>query len=58
VCDAKADLVFLLDASSSVQEQYFRFILEFVIGLLKDADIDGGSMRVGAVPFSRLSGHV
>ncbi len=50
-CIAKADLVFLLDSSSSVGSENFRDMLDFVAGVLQDADIDDGQIRVGAMTF-------
>ena len=46
------DLVFLLDASSSVGAEDFQNVLTFVKHLLQDADIDDGQARVGLLSFS------
>ena len=51
-CDAKADLVFVLDASASVGEPNFRKVLSFVTGMLADASIDSGRMRIGLLTYS------
>ncbi len=51
-CNAKADIVFILDSSSSVGPQNFRKVLDFVTGILHSADIDGGSVRAGVMTFS------
>ncbi len=50
-CIAKADLVFLLDSSSSVGRTNFNNMVDFVAGVLQDADIDDGQIRVGAMTF-------
>ncbi|KAK0067182.1 collagen alpha-3(VI) chain-like isoform X4, partial [Biomphalaria pfeifferi] len=53
ICDrAKLDLVFLLDASTSVTEPNFELLKDFVKDFLLDADIDGGNVRVGVVIYS------
>ena len=49
---AKIDLVFILDASTSVTEANFVLMKDFVKDFLKDADIDGGNVRVGIVIYS------
>lgn len=49
---AKLDLVFVLDASTSVTEPNFELLKEFVKDFLLDADIDGGNVRVGVVIYS------
>ena len=50
-CIAKADMVFVLDSSSSVGRQNFKRMLDFVEGVLKDADIDDGQIQVGSMTF-------
>uniref|UniRef100_A0A2C9LZH0 VWFA domain-containing protein n=1 Tax=Biomphalaria glabrata TaxID=6526 RepID=A0A2C9LZH0_BIOGL len=50
--EAKLDLVFVLDASTSVTEPNFELMKDFVKDFLLDADIDGGNVRVGVVIFS------
>ena len=49
---AKADLVFVLDASGSVTSNNFDLMKDFVKNFLSDADIDGGNVRVGMIVFS------
>ncbi|KAK6961153.1 collagen alpha-3(VI) chain-like isoform X4, partial [Biomphalaria glabrata] len=49
---AKLDLVFVLDASTSVTERNFELLKDFVKDFLLDADIDGGNVRVGVVIYS------
>ena len=46
------DLVFLLDASSSVGGEDFQNVLTFVAHLLKEAEIDNGQVRVGLMSYS------
>ena len=50
-CDASADITFILDASSSVGIPNYARALEFIIGVLADADIDGGKVRVALASF-------
>ena len=51
-CDANADIVFVLDSSSSVGPPDFQKTLDFLVGMLRDANINGGNIRVGAISFS------
>ena len=44
-------MVFLLDSSSSVGRPNFHDMLDFVVGVLRDADIDDGQIRIGAMTF-------
>ena len=46
------DLVFLIDASTSVGARNFARILEFVKTFLGFADIDSGQVRVGVAVYS------
>ena len=50
--DAKIDLVFVLDASTSVTEPNFQLMKDFVADFLFIADIDGGNVRVGVIIYS------
>ncbi|KAK7502428.1 hypothetical protein BaRGS_00006381, partial [Batillaria attramentaria] len=50
--DAKIDLVFILDASTSVTEPNFELMKDFVKDFLFVADIDSGNVRVGVVIYS------
>ncbi|XP_076459446.1 LOW QUALITY PROTEIN: uncharacterized protein LOC143292771 [Babylonia areolata] len=52
-CDkAEIDLVFVLDASTSVTEPNFQLMKDFVKDFLFIADIDSGNVRVGVVTYS------
>ncbi|CAG5136834.1 unnamed protein product, partial [Candidula unifasciata] len=51
-CDARIDLVIVLDASTSVTEPNFLLMKNFVKDFLQDADIDGGNVRVGVIIYS------
>ncbi|XP_069108494.1 cartilage matrix protein-like [Argopecten irradians] len=46
------DLVFVLDSSTSVGDENFRRMLEFVKDILLLADIDSGNVRVGLLIYS------
>lgn len=50
--DARIDLVFVLDASTSVTEPNYLLMKDFVKDFLDDADIDSGNVRVGVVIYS------
>ena len=50
-CRAKADMAIILDSSSSVGVANFRKVLNFVVGLLQDANIDNGRVRVALMTF-------
>ncbi|KAK3783391.1 hypothetical protein RRG08_001851, partial [Elysia crispata] len=50
--DAKIDLVFVLDASTSVTEPNFELMKDFVKDFLYEADIDSGNVRVGVIIYS------
>ena len=49
---AEVDIVFVLDASGSVKSENFDKMKDFVKNFLSDADIDGGSVRVGINVYS------
>ena len=52
-CDqAEVDLVFVLDASTSVTEPNFQLMKDFVKDFLFIADIDSGNVRVGVIIYS------
>ena len=51
-CGAKVDMVFVLDASTSVTEFNFQVVKDFLIDFLSEASIDDGSVRVGIITFS------
>ena len=42
----------MLDSSSTVGEENFRTMLEFLVGVLETADVDSGAVRVGVMSFS------
>lgn len=46
------DLVFAFDSSTSVKRENFLLMLNFAKDVLRDADIDSGSVRVGALVYS------
>ncbi|XP_033728444.1 collagen alpha-1(XII) chain-like [Pecten maximus] len=46
------DLIFVLDSSTSVGDDNFRRMLEFVKDILLLADIDSGNVRVGVLIYS------
>ena len=50
--DARIDLVFVLDASTSVTEPNFELMKDFVKDFLYEADIDNGNVRVGVIIYS------
>ena len=52
VCENKADVVFVLDASGSIGEANFNTIKTFVAGLAQDLDVDSGRVRVSLITFS------
>lgn len=47
-----ADIVFLVDTSTSVSEANFRKIINFIKHFLTEADIDRGAVRVGVAIYS------
>ncbi|KAH3749755.1 hypothetical protein DPMN_184266, partial [Dreissena polymorpha] len=49
---AKTDLVFILDASTSVTDANFQKMRDFLKEFLSNADIDSGSIRVGINLYS------
>ncbi|XP_055959255.1 collagen alpha-1(XII) chain-like [Patella vulgata] len=50
--NTRLDLVFVLDASTSVTEPNFKLMLDFLKDFLQVANIDGGNVRVGVVIYS------
>lgn len=48
----EADLYFLIDGSTSIQEKDFEQIKEFMLEVIKMFSIGPGSVRVGAVQYS------
>lgn len=49
---SKTDLIFILDASTSVTESNFQKMRDFLKRFLRNADIDSGSVRVGVNIYS------
>ena len=53
VCDyAKVDLVFVLDASTSVTEPNYGVMKDFIKYFLYNAAVDNGNVRVGVIIYS------
>ena len=50
----KADIVFAVDASSSVKEHNFRVQLRFVSHIIKRLDVDSGNARIGLLSFQTI----
>ena len=48
----RADVVFVLDSSGSIDKSDFGRMLNFVSQLVDIFDIDGGNIRVGVVTFA------
>ena len=51
-CKTRSDIVFAVDASSSVGEDDFQTTLDFVRDVASSLDIDGGNNRVAVLSFS------
>ncbi|XP_052813422.1 uncharacterized protein LOC128240703 isoform X12 [Mya arenaria] len=49
---SSVDVVIIIDASTSVTEPNFKLMLEFCKDIVKGADIDSGSVRVGVLIYS------
>ncbi|XP_059170597.1 collagen alpha-4(VI) chain-like [Physella acuta] len=52
--DARVDLVFVLDASTSVTVPNFEMMKDFMKDLLFDANVDNGKLRVGVIIYSTV----
>ena len=50
--DARVDMVFVLDASTSVTEDNFELMKDFLKYFLSTAPIDNGNVRVGVIIYS------
>ena len=50
----RADIVFAVDASSSVKDYNFRVQLSFVSSIIKRLDVDMGNVRVGLLSFQTI----
>jgi len=48
----RADVVFVLDSSGSIDRPNFRHMLNFVSQLVDSMDVDGGQIRVGLVAYA------
>ncbi|XP_056013502.1 cartilage matrix protein-like isoform X2 [Ostrea edulis] len=53
-CSAQVDLIFALDSSTSVGNDNYDKMKDFVKKFLHSANIDGGEVRVGLVSYSSL----
>ncbi len=51
-CLEKVDIVFILDASGSVQAKNFNTMKQFVKDFVEEIDIDSGIARIGIMTFS------
>ena len=49
---SKTDVIIILDASTSVRADNFQKMLDFAKDIVDKADIDSGSVRVGAIIYS------
>ena len=50
----RADIVFAVDASSSVKDHNFRVQLSFVSSIIKRLDVDMGNARAGLLSFQTI----
>ncbi|CAE1248468.1 COL6A [Acanthosepion pharaonis] len=50
--NAESDIIFILDSSTSVSAPNFKKMLDFIVDFVSAADIDSGSVRIGAVLYS------
>ena len=50
--NAKSDIIFILDSSTSVSAPNFQKMLDFIVDFVSAADIDSGNVRIGAVLYS------
>ena len=51
-CAIKADIVFVLDSSGSIEERNFHKMKSFVSSIIADMDLEGDKTRVGVLIFS------
>jgi len=54
-CTSKIDLLFVVDASGSIQFERMKSVREFLVSIVADLDVGPTSTRVGAVYFSNES---
>ena len=52
---ANVDLIFAFDSSTSVTRENFLTMLQLAKDIVNDADIDSGSVRVGAIIYSSVA---
>jgi len=52
VCNNEADVVFILDASGSLDEPNFDHVKNFVSNLTSELDVDSGRIQIGVVTYS------
>ena len=57
-CTQEGDIVFVVDASGSINEENFALMKEFLEEMVIDLDIESGRLQVGAVTFSDTSNLV
>ena len=51
-CNAKADIVFIIDSSGSVGRANYAKIMRFVMAIVDDLTISPNATQVGLVTFS------
>ena len=51
-CTSEADVVFIIDASGSLDEPNVNHIKNFVSNLSAELDVDSGRIRIGVVTYS------
>ena len=51
-CATKADIVFVLDSSGSIEERNFYKMKSFVSSIIADMDLENDQSRVGCLIFS------
>ena len=55
-CRKEADVVFVIDSTSNLQEKDFqKFILGTIDEIIQHLDVDWGTARVAAVPFTNTA---
>ena len=54
-CTSYIDLIFVVDASGSIQFERMKKIREFLVSIVADLDVGPNATRVGAVYFSNNS---
>ena len=51
-CTTNGDVVFVLDASGSIEERNFNMMKSFVSSIVSDMDMENDRTRVGVLAFS------